>query len=166
VKKIFQTIKSLTVNLTWKMVKALLSKPFWLVPTIWATVQSILYAENYFFEAHGGRGIANAFRHSAWNLLIAKNVSFYTTEEKAIKWAKFITDMHEECFPNDEFDNQMDLHNNRLGREIFAELRSKDIKKTREMMEVLFEKSKSGVGLKDEKEFVKHPDEMVFFAEY
>jgi hypothetical protein len=147
------------------MVNALLSKPLLLLPTVWATVQSIMYAEKYFYEAHGGRGIANAFRHSAWNLLIAKNASFFTSEEKAIQWAKFTTDMHEECFPNDAFDNQMDLHNNRIGREIFAELRSKDIKKTKEMMDYLFRKSKSGVGLTDEQEFVNYPKEMVYYAE-
>lgn len=164
-KKVFLTLKSLTVNLTWKMVKALLSQPLLLLPTIWATVQSILYSENYFYEAHGGRGIANAFRHSAWNLLIAKNASFFTTEDKAIEWAKFITDMHEECFPNEAFDNQMDLHNNRIGRDFYAELRSKGIKSTGEMMKFLFEKSESGVGLTDEKEFGKYPNEMVYYAE-
>lgn len=145
------------------MVRALLSKPQLILPTAWATIQSILYSENYFYEAHGGRGIANAFRHAAWNLLITKNASFYTNEQSAVEWAKFITDMHEECFPNEAFDNQMDLHNNRVGREVFRELRAKNMKTTKEMMQFLKEKSKSGVGLTDESEFAKHPNEMVYY---
>lgn len=164
-KKIFSTLKNLTVNLTWKMVRALLSKPQLILPTAWATIQSIVYSENYFYEAHGGRGIANAFRHAAWNLLIAKNASFYTNEQSAVEWAKFITDMHEECFPNEAFDKQMDLHNNRVGREVFRELRAKNMKTTKEMMQFLKEKSKSGVGLTDESEFANHPNEMVYYLE-
>lgn len=147
------------------MVRALLSKPQLILPTAWATIQSIVYSENYFYEAHGGRGIANAFRHAAWNLLIAKNASFYTNEQSAVEWAEFITDMHEECFPNEAFDNQMDLHNNRVGREVFRELRAKNMKTTREMMQFLKEKSKSGVGLTDEPEFANHPNEMVYYLE-
>lgn len=163
-KKIFQTLKSLTVNLTWKMIRALLSKPHLLLPTIWATVQSILYAEKFFHEAHGGRGVANAFRHAVWNLLIAKNSAFYTKKEDAIQWAKFITDMHEECFPNEPFDNLMDLHNNRIGREMYAKL-SDSNRTTKEMLRALFIKSQSGKGLTDESEFSNYPDEMVYFSE-
>lgn len=164
-KKIFQTLKSLTVNLTWKMIKALLSKPLLLIPTIWATIQSILYAETYFQESHGGRGVANAFRHAVWNLLLAKNASLFTNDQQAVEWAKFITDMHEECFPNEAFDNQMDLHNNRIGREIYIELRLKEIQSTKQMVKYLYEKSKEGIGLNDEKDFANYPRQMVFFKE-
>ena len=165
-KKIFHTLKSLTVNLTWKMIKALFSKPHLLLPTIWATIQSILFAETYFRESHGGRGVENAFRHAVWNVLIAQNASFFTSKEKAVEWAKFITDMHEECFPNEPFDHYMDLHNNQFGRDIFVELTYQESASTKDMVKYLFMKSKSAVGLVDESEFGNHTDKMVFFADF
>lgn len=146
------------------MFRGLISRPLLLIPTVWATLESILFSEKHFHESHGGRGVANAFRHAAWNLLIAKNGSVFTSQEKAIEWAKFITDLHEECFPNESFDHEMDLHNNRIGREVFEELASQNLSK-KQMIAKLKQKSKSAVGLTDEKEFVHYKNEMVFFAE-
>ncbi len=146
------------------MVRALLSKPLLLVPTVWATVESILFSELNFMESHGGRGVANAFRHAAWNLLIAKNCAVFTSKEKAVAWAKFITDLHEEVFPNEPFDHEMDLHNNHLGREIFIELSTKNISK-KEMIAILNEKTKTARGLTDEREFGNYPHELVYFKE-
>ena len=164
-KKIVQTLKSLSVSLTWKMFRALVSRPLLILPTSWATVQSILYSEKYFDEAHGGRGVANAYRHAAWNLLIAKNASFYTSPEKAIAWAKFITDMHEECFPNEPFDNLMDLQNNRIGREIFEELNAHSKKSTADFMKILFEKTEEAVGLQEVSQIADFPNVLVFYQE-
>ena len=146
------------------MVRALLSKPLLLVPTVWATVESILFSELNFMESHGGRGVANAFRHAAWNLLIAKNCAVFTSKEKAVAWAKFITDLHEEVFPNEPFDHEMDLHNNHLGREIFIELSTKNISK-KEMIAILNEKTKTARGLTGEREFGNYPHELVYFKE-
>lgn len=165
-KKVFKTLKTLSAGLTWKMFRALLSKPLLLIPTVWATVESVIFSELNFAEAHGGQGVANAFRHAAWNLLIAKNCSLFTSKEKAVEWAKFTTDLHEEYFPNEPFDNQMDLHNNRLGREIYLELIEKNTKGKNEMIAFLKSKSKTAVGLEDEKEFKNYPNEMVFLESY
>ncbi|SMC32322.1 DUF6973 domain-containing protein [Moheibacter sediminis] len=164
-KKIFGILKNLSANLTWKMIKALLSKPLLLLPTVWATIESILFSELNFRESHGGRGAANAFRHAAWNLLIAKNASLFTSKRKAIIWAKYVTDLHEECFPNEPFDHQMDLHNNKIGREVFLELMNQNLKSKKKMIQFLVQKTKSAVGLTDEKLMVKYPDEMVYFQE-
>lgn len=161
-KRFFKILKNLSVSFTWKMFSGLISKPLLLVPTVWATIESVLFAERYFHEPHGGRGIANAFRHAAWNLLIAKNCSVFTTKEKAVDWAKFTTDLHEECFPNEPFDHEMDLHNNRIGREIFEKLSIQKLSK-KEMITELIDKSESAVGLTDEREFSNHRNEMVYF---
>lgn len=164
-KKIFGILKSLSANLTWKMIKALLSKPLLLLPTVWGTIESILFSELNFRESHGGRGAANAFRHAAWNLLIAKNASIFTSKRKAVTWAKYITDLHEEVFPNEPFDNQMDLHNNQIGRDVFLDLTSQNIKSKNKMIQFLVHKTKSAVGLTDEKLMVNYPGEMVYFKE-
>lgn len=161
-KRFFKTLKNLSVSFTWKMFSGLISKPLLLAPTIWATMESVLFAERYFHEPHGGRGVANAFRHAAWNLLIAKNCSVFTTKEKAIEWAKFITDLHEECFPNEPFDHEMDLHNNRVGREIFDELSRQKLNK-KEMIAALVKKSDSAVGLMTSGEIKKMKKELVYF---
>lgn len=164
-KKIFGILKKLSANLTWKMIKALLSKPLLLLPTVWATIESILFSEWNFHESHGGRGAANAFRHAAWNLLIAKNASFFTSKRKAVIWAKYITDLHEEVFPNEPFDNQMDLHNNQIGREVFLDLTNQNIKSKNKMIQYLVQKTESAVGLADEKLMINYQDEMVYFKE-
>lgn len=163
--RFFKILKNLSVSFTWKMFSGLISNPLLLIPTIWATIESILFSELHFHEAHGGRGVANAFRHAAWNLLIAKNSSLFTSREKAVKWAKYITDLHEECFPNESFDHEMDLHNNRIGQEFYWEMFNQKIKTKREMIAELIYKSESAVGLTDEREFAKYRNEMVYFAE-
>ena len=165
-KNIFKILKNLSVNLTWKMIKALLSKPLLLLPTVWATIESILFSEINFTESHSGRGVANAFRHAAWNLLIAKNCAVFTSNEKALAWAKFITDLHEECFPNEPFDNQMDLHNNEIGRLVFDELIHLKIHSKKKMIQFLMEKSESAVGLDDANEIRNIKGELVYFSNF
>lgn len=147
------------------MIKALLSKPLLLIPTVWATIESILFSELNFHESHGGRGVANAFRHAAWNLLIAKNCTLFTSSEKAVSWAKFVTDLHEECFPNEPFDREMDLHNNKIGRYVFLDLTRQKSNSKKKMIYFLVEKSKTAKGLNDEKEIINYPNEMVYFDE-
>lgn len=162
--RFFKILKNLSVSFTWKMFRGLISNPLLLIPTVWATIESILFSELHFHEAHGGRGVANAFRHAAWNLLIAKNCSVFTSKEKAVEWAKFITDLHEECFPNEPFDHEMDLHNNRIGREVFEKLSKNKLSK-KQMIAALVKKSNSAVGLTDEKEFERYKKELVYFDE-
>ncbi len=162
--RFFKILKNLSVSFTWKMFRGLISNPLLLIPTVWATIESILFSELHFHEAHGGRGVANAFRHAAWNLLIAKNCSVFTSKEKAFEWAKFITDLHEECFPNEPFDHEMDLHNNRIGREVFEKLSKNKLSK-KQMIAALVKKSNSAVGLTDEKEFERYKKELVYFDE-
>lgn len=163
-RNIIKTVKQLTFNLTWKMFSGLLSKPLLLLPTVWATVESVLFSEINFKESSGGRGVANAFRHAAWNLLIAENCSVFTTKEKAAEWAKYATDLHEECFPNKPFDHEMDLHNNRVGRRVFKELSQKKPSK-KEMIAALLKKCETAVGSNNEKEFADYPNELVYFKE-
>lgn len=146
------------------MCKALLSKPAFFLPTIWATIESVLFSELNFQEPHGGRGIANAFRHAAWNLLIARNCSAFTTTEQSIDWAKTITDFHEECFPNEEFDREMDLHNNRIGRDFYRSIAHQKLSKL-EMITQLMDKSKSAIGTQNLEEIKKKPQELIFYVE-
>ncbi len=165
-KSILKVIKNLTLALSFKMFWALISKPLLTIPTILATIESILYSQKNFNENHGGQGRANAFRHAAWNLLIARNVLWYYKEDKASDWAKYLTDLHEEVFRNQDFDRLMDLHNNKIGRDFFLELIEKNVRSKKEMIKELVNKSTTAVGLLDEKEFENYPTEMVFNKNY
>lgn len=59
----------------------------------------------------------DAFRHCLWNALIVK---YYgekrKNKEKALKLAEVFTNKHEDCSTDDDFDIEMDLHNNVYGR--------------------------------------------------
>lgn len=150
--------------MTWKMLRALLSRPILLVPTIWGTVESFLFSEINFDENSSGRGVPNAFRHAAWNLLIAKNCTVFISNEKALDWAKFITDLHEECFPNEPFDHEMDLHNNRIGLEFYRQMMNEKITNKR-MIAELMKKCDSAIGLTETSEIQKVKGELVYFNE-
>lgn len=55
---------------------------------------------------------ADAFRHAVWN--------YFICEKEDCNWAKQWTDAHEEWPGNPPLEKQMDLHNNKLGRDIFS----------------------------------------------
>lgn len=102
----------------------LLSRPHLIVRTVYATIQATIEAEKRFTNSHFGNNKANAFKHAAWNALIAHNVQFYFGKNptRAMAWAKKITDLHEECFPNHPAEKAMDLKNNEIGRKIYLKL--------------------------------------------
>lgn len=101
----------------------LLSRPHYIFGTIYATIEATLEAEKRFESSHFSNNRANAFKHAAWNALIAYHVQFFNKRATpALAWAKKITDMHELCFPNHPADKAMDLKNNEIGRHIYLTL--------------------------------------------
>lgn len=152
----------LLTNATWKMAKALLSKPLLLLPTLWGTFESVWYAQKYFRGTHSGSGVGNAFRHGIWNALISFNCARLKSSEKAAAWAKYATDMHEEVFPNNPFDTTMDLHNNQIGRKVFLQNYCKGYKKS-ELIQDVLEKCDTAIGLSDYKEIIKVKEEFVYY---
>ncbi len=100
--------------------KIFLKNPRYFYPTLKATTETIKICDYKFGDKHHFENPTNAFRHSYWNYLIcAKCFSISGSVEKAMEWAKTITDLHEDLSPNDNLARAMDLHNNRIGREIF-----------------------------------------------
>jgi len=81
-------------------------------------------------KAHHNNGIENAFRHALWNALIGKKVfEISGNETKSVLWAKRVTDLHEKIAPNDELATTMDLHNNKVGRDYFKEVKNESEEK-------------------------------------
>lgn len=119
----------------WKLIKGLKFRqitsllvlfarhPLMLIPTAKATKRSLDICRDLFPKRHRGNGRANAFRHALWNILIAREaMKWNKNPEKSRAWARQITDWHEEFAPNPELARAMDMHNNAVGRELFAML--------------------------------------------
>lgn len=99
-----------------------ISKPWYIIPTYRATRQTVKICNSHFGKLHHKNNKTNAFRHALWNFLIAKNCFKVSgSVEKAIRWSKRITDLHEDLSPNPELARKMDLHNNAVGRRIFKD---------------------------------------------
>ena len=99
-----------------------LSRPHFIWPTIRATKDCIAFSTKNYGKLHHKNGPANAFRHAFWNYLIAKRCfKWQNNEETVLNWAKKVTDWHEDSFPNKQLPKAMDLHNNEVGRFIFAQ---------------------------------------------
>ena len=119
----------------WKLIKSLnktqlkslffmfLRRPHYIYPTFRATSACYRICGKNFPGKHQLNGPENAFRHALWNILIAKATMKWiwigNKAEKSERWAEKITDWHEEFAPNSDLAKAMDLHNNRIGRELF-----------------------------------------------
>ncbi len=102
-----------------------IQNPSFIFPTLKATKKTMLICDSLYGNAHNKNGKANAFRHALWNLLICQKTFMRSkNEEKSILWAKKVTDLHEKLAPNKTIEKAMDLHNNRLGRAYFRELKN------------------------------------------
>ncbi|MDH5729799.1 MAG: hypothetical protein OEZ58_12465 [Gammaproteobacteria bacterium] len=68
---------------------------------------------------------ANSFQHSAWNAYLAHFASstliLPSSESRGLWWAEVFTNAHEQKGENwDSKAGQMDLHNNKVGRDVYA----------------------------------------------
>ena len=123
IRKIWRDLRRISVNLCGNMVWLLISRLHLLPFTVYATLDATWQAEIEFGNSHGKNNLANAYKHAAWNALIAYHVQkFYHNAIPALAWAKKVTDMHEECFVNHPAAKAMDLKNNEIGREIYQDL--------------------------------------------
>lgn len=102
------------------LVKVFLKHPVYLIPTYRATNKTIKTCNQLYGKLHHENNRTNAFRHALWNYLICKYCYPITkSPEKAANWSKKITDLHERLSPNEGLAKAMDLHNNRIGRQLF-----------------------------------------------
>ncbi len=117
---IWSRIKRLKPTEFFQLFRAFLSRPQFLWPTYSATRKTIETCDKLFGKDHHQDNRTNAFRHALWNYQIAEACfSVSNSVEKSLKWSKKITDLHERLAPNEALSREMDLHNNRIGREVF-----------------------------------------------
>lgn len=107
--------------------------------TLLATYKTFRLSQEHYPNIHWKNNKANAFRHALWNVLIARNASWFSKDtDKVLRWTKTITDWHEDFSPNVELARAMDLHNNQMGRQYYNELKNESLQ---HMVEFVKEKS-------------------------
>ncbi len=133
---ILSKISNLNFRQFWVLMKVLISRPLFIIPTYKATRHTIRVCNERFGKAHQLDTRANAFRHALWNFLICEKCSKVSkSTEKAIFWSEKVTNLHELLSPNRDIARKMDLHNNFVGRNLYLENSNTDIlKKLKEML--------------------------------
>ncbi len=93
-----------------------------LLPSIKATAKCMSICQQLYPGKHQGDGPENAFRHSLWNILLANEALKWNRndKDKALQWALTLTTWHEDFAPNTPLRRAMDMHNNKVGRTLFA----------------------------------------------
>lgn len=116
-------IKNLDIRQFFILSRVFLSRPHLILPTFKATAETIKICNTYFGKQHHKDNKTNAYRHALWNyLLCKKSYGLLKNRNKAVNWAKKITDLHEKLAPNEALAELMDLHNNKIGRDFYVNL--------------------------------------------
>ena len=121
-KILLNTLRSLSFQKMMKLGELVLPHPLFSILSFYATVKSFVLAQKFFPETNSSNGVGNAFRHALWCCFIMMYCCKISSAEKALKFCKTMTDLHEELFPNEPLETKMDLHNNQVGINLFMEL--------------------------------------------
>lgn len=120
--RLLRHIKKVRLIYLWKLIKLVICYPLFGLPTFRATKKCMALSTQHFGRLHYQNGPANAFRHALWNMLIPFYCNKWNrNKETILEWTKAITDWHEEAFFNRSLAQKMDLHNNRVGRQIYQD---------------------------------------------
>lgn len=139
--------------------RVFLRHPLYLPPTYRATIETVAISNRLYGDLHHDDNRTNAFRHALWNYMICKYcLPVAGSPEKAIIWSKKITDLHERLSPNEGLAKMMDLHNNRVGRELFKNSFGKEIK----VLSILQQKIGDAVKVGSVAEIEKEKNKLVF----
>ncbi|MCR9182333.1 MAG: hypothetical protein NXH73_05355 [Flavobacteriaceae bacterium] len=162
---IWNRIKSLNIKQLFLLGRTFIVNPLYFFPTHRATLQTVQICDGLFGKAHHINNVSNAFRHALWNILIAKNVyQKNNSVENSAEWAKKVTDLHEKLAPNSKLEMVMDLHNNEVGRVIFAKKQLQN-KAENEIISELKEKMKTAVKISSIEEIEENKSEFVYIED-
>lgn len=119
---IFKALRSLSFGKLLKLLKLTMPHPLLTILGFVATVRSFRIAQKHFPKTNANNGIGNAFRHALWTMLIMMYCCKISSPQKALAFCKKMTDLHEELFPNEPLETKMDLHNNKVGMDLFMQM--------------------------------------------
>jgi len=121
--KIFlNAFRNLSIKKILRLLQLALGNPFLFVLTLYASAKTLKIAKKHFPVTNSSNGVGNAFRHALWFCLIANYACKIHSPKKSIAWAEKVTSLHEEFFPNPPLQKKMDLHNNKIGKQLFEEM--------------------------------------------
>lgn len=156
---IWARVKTLDLRQFLALSIAFALKPRYIIPTYKATKETVEICNSLFGTKHHEDNRTNAFRHALWNFKICERCYRRSgSEEKAVNWSRKITDLHENLFPNEDLPQIMDLHNNRIGREIFQDYLIRKF----DPVNILKEKMKEAVKVNTKEEVENSPNKLVF----
>lgn len=157
-------IRHFNYSQLWELFFLAIKYPVYVYPTLKATVQSFKIAKDEFPETHDKNGKGNAFRHAIWNVLICFECYKVSKDRRRIiAWAKLITDKHEQLSPNKPIDERMDLHNNRIGRNLFISSSFTSIEEISKSIKVRLANAKK-IELPDDSKL--HPIDLIYIGDY
>lgn len=134
---IIKRLRSLSFKSFFTLGGVFITRPFLILPTYKGTRNTIVTCNDCFGKKHHGDNRENAFRHALWNYMICVQAyKISGSVEEALKWSKRITDLHEDLSPNSKLARAMDLHNNRIGREVFAKTINSELDHVHEFQEM------------------------------
>ena len=122
IKIFYKSLASLSFDKLLKLSKLTISHPLFTILGFWATVKAYKIAQVKYPKTASSNGIGNAFRHALWTSLILSYCCKISSPTKAKEYCLKMTNMHEELFPNEALEKQMDLHNNQIGIQLFFEM--------------------------------------------
>ncbi len=166
IKILFNTLITLSFKKLLRLLKLVVPHPLLAILGIYATVKSFTLAEKFFPKTSATNGIGNAFRHALWSALIMMYCCKISSPQKALKFCKEMTDLHEELFPNEPLEKKMDLHNNQVGMNLFMEMLPgihRQFFEKKFIIDRLFEKIKTAKILTNLEE--NHGDHLVYLEE-
>jgi hypothetical protein len=119
-----------------------ISQPFLIGPTLTATKRTMVLCDELFGRAHHKSNKTNAFRHALWNILIChKTLKKTQNKDKSIVWTQKATSLYENVTDNGKMEKAMDLHNNKVGLNLFSTVFDKKEEEIISILEKMMGKS-------------------------
>jgi hypothetical protein len=160
--KIWNRIKQLSLKQFFILLKVFMMRPLYIIPTHKATLETLQICNKLFGTKHQNHNKENAFRHTLWNILIAKNCYKHKRgATRVINWTEQITTLHEKIAPNKPLETAMDLHNNKIGLVLFEQEKLYQ-KNLSEIKKMLLQKMESSIKVNSREEMKQHLDKMVY----
>ena len=161
--KIWTRIRRLSISQLWKFSILFLKHPLLVFPTLSATKRTFEICNIHFGNTHHRSNPANAFRHALWNVLICeKSLKWTRNKQKSVFWAQKVGDLYEKVTQNTSIEEEMDLHNNAVGRIYFLNLLGKN---EAEIIHYISIKIKSAQKVSKIEEMKSYRIEMVFIED-
>ncbi|WP_224484244.1 DUF6973 domain-containing protein [Robertkochia aurantiaca] len=161
-----KVLRSLRPEVVWKTSRYFLTRPAGMLAAFLATRSCLKLSGELFGKAHHRNGKANAFRQALWNMLIIKySMKMGYSTERALKWADEITLHHEDLSPNPPLARIMDLHNNRIGRDLWTGINCTASDPDGLLAENVMNLLKSAVRVSSLEDTGKHPEKLIYIED-